>query len=81
MTPAELREAVAYLGLYQHELARRLQISPSHFRKLLSGRHPIQGPTEVAILGMIELKSITGVTPDLADIGIAAPRAIARSKV
>jgi hypothetical protein len=70
MTPTDLREAIAYLGLYQHELARRLQMSPSHFRKLLSGRHPIQGPTEVAIRGMIELKNITGVTPDLGDMDL-----------
>ena len=68
MKPADLREAIAYLGLYQHELARRLQMSPSHFRKLLSGKHAIQGPTEVAIRLMVELKEMTGITPDLDDM-------------
>lgn len=51
MTPAQLRSALARLGLSQVGAARLYGIDPSTMRRYLSGRQPVPAWMEYALAG------------------------------
>lgn len=62
MTPDELKQLQARLGLTSDQLAEALGVSPSTVSKWRTGSHPIPKPSAIAIraLVLIERPAVRG---------------------
>lgn len=61
MTPAELRDALTYLGMKQVDVARMLGVHPRSVRKWTGGHAPIPSMAE-SFLRFLVLTGIKGET-------------------